>query len=58
MMSTIKGNVSTVVNFDNITKTRPCNIQRFFKGLKITIFSLIFLIFFIFLLKTYIVGTR
>ena len=40
-----------------ITKTRPCNIQRFFTAVKMTIFSWIYFIF-IFLLKTYIVGTR
>ena len=31
---------------DDITKTRPCNIQRFFTAVKMTIFSLIFFTFF------------
>ena len=42
----------------DITKTRPCNIQRFFTAVKMTIFGLIFVTIFIFLLKTYIVGTQ
>ena len=42
----------------SITKTHPCNIQRFFTAVKMTIFSRFFLTIFIFLLKTYIVGTR
>ena len=41
-----------------ITKTRPCNIQGLFKTVKMTIFSFVFFIIFIFLLKPYIVGTR
>ena len=39
-----------------ITKTRACNIQRFFTDVKMTIFSSD--LFLLFLLKTYIVGTR
>ena len=31
--------------FLNITKTRPCNIQRFFTAVKMTIFSIIFRLF-------------
>ena len=41
-----------------ITKTRPCNIQRFFTAVKMTIFIWFFFTIFIFLLKAYIVGTR
>ena len=41
-----------------ITKTRPCNIQPFFTAVKMTIFSRFPFTIFIFLLKTYIVGTR
>ena len=41
-----------------IKETRPCNKQRFFKAVIMTIFSRILLIIFIFLLKTYNVGTR
>ena len=41
-----------------ITKTCPCNILRFFTAVKMTIFSWNVLTIFIFLLKTYIVGTR
>ena len=40
----------------NIMKTYLCNIQRFLKLQKIKILSRFF--FFLFLLKTYIVGTR
>ena len=36
----------------NITKTRPCNIQRFLKLSKMKIFNRKILIFFLFLLKT------
>ena len=32
----------------SITKTRPCNKQRFFTPIKMTIFILIFLLFFYF----------
>ena len=35
-----------------ITKTRPCNIQRFLKLSKMKIFNRKILIFFLFLLKT------
>ena len=47
----ISGNVS-------ITKTCPCNIQRFLKLYKMKNFSRKYLLFFLFLLKTLIVGTR
>ena len=41
-----------------ITKTRSCNIQQYFTAVKMFIFRLNFLIFFLFLLKTLIVGTH
>ena len=41
-----------------ITQTRPCNIQQYFTAVEITIFSLFFSTIYLFLLKTYIVGTR
>ena len=41
-----------------ITKTRPCNIQRFFSVVKIEKFTRKNLIFLMFSLKTYTVGTR
>ena len=37
----------------NITKTRPCNIQRFFTAVKMTIFSLFFDYFHIFAQNIY-----
>ena len=42
----------------NITQTRPCNIQQYFTAVKMLIFRWFFKIFFLFLLKTLIVGTR
>ena len=51
----IKGTTETP---GKITKTRPCNIQRFFSSIKIKNFTRKVLIFLIYLLKTYIVGTR
>ena len=49
-----------VSNFvkSHIMKTRPCNIQKFFWVVKMKIFTGKSLIFFLFLLKTYIVGIR
>ena len=41
-----------------ITQTRPCNIQQYFTAVKMFISDEFFLIFFLFLLKTLIVGTR
>ena len=35
-----------------ITKTRPCNMKRFLKAVKMVIFRLKIVIFFLFLLKT------
>ena len=53
------GVLTRVTNFRYIiTKTRPCNIQRYFTAVKMFVFRLNFLIFFLFLLKTLIVGTR
>ena len=50
--------VLTLATTYSITKTRPCNIQRFFSPVKIENFIRKKLIFFLFLLKTCIVGTR
>ena len=44
--------------YTRITKTCPYDIQQFFSGQKSIIFRGKFLIFFLFLLKTSIVGTR
>ena len=44
--------------FPFITKTRPCNIQQYFTAVKMFIFRRNFLIFFLFLLKTLIVGSE
>ena len=41
-----------VYSMKPITKTRPCNIQRFLKLSKMKIFNGKILIFFLFLLKT------
>ena len=51
-------NDSTDWSHNAITITCPCNIQRYFTALKMTIFSRFLFAIFIFLLKTYIVGTR
>ena len=45
------------IEFSTITQTRPCNIQRYFTAVKMFIFRWKFLIFFLFWLKTLIVGT-
>ena len=42
----------------HITQTRPCNIQQYFTAVKMFKFRLNFFIFFLFLLKTLIAGTR
>ena len=42
----------------SITQTRPYSIQQYFSAVKMLIFRRNFLTFFLFLLKTLIVGTR
>ena len=49
--------LSVSIKLTFITKTRPCNIQGFFKLYKLKIFSRKNLIFLTFLFKTLIVGT-
>ena len=44
------------VSLDTITQTCPCNIQQYFTPIKILIFRRKIMIFFLFLLKTLIVG--
>ena len=44
--------------WQRITKTCPCNIQRFFSAVKCKNYIAKCLKFLVFLLKTYIVGTR
>ena len=44
--------------FGDITKTCPCNKQRFFSAVKHENFTSIILMFFLFLLKTLIVDTH
>ena len=48
----IRGQKIIFCTFKVITKTCPCNKQRFYEFKKLKIFSCKFLIFFLFLLKT------
>ena len=56
--SVARFNVSFGTVYLIFTKTRPCNIQQYFTAVKMFIFRKNFFIFFLFLLKTLIVGTR